>query len=144
MPSNRPAQALITALYEYLLITVPVGLYLTLEASHRHQWSWLWRAPEWAVATTFLLFQGLSLYVRHLRSSGATLSSTTVGLLALVSLIIMVLTLVNAYPALAEENNDVSSIAFRLGLFGIVSFGFLALVAGAKLYQLNRGGAENE
>jgi hypothetical protein len=140
MSSKNPGQALLTAFYEYLLITLPVGLFVTLDAYHTNEPDFLWHSPEWAIATIFLLFQGLSLYVRLLSNSGAKVSGTSVGLLALVSLLITALTLINAYRALGENGNTSSSIAFRLTLFGLVSAAFLMLVAGAKLYHIRRGG----
>jgi hypothetical protein len=140
MSSKSPGQALLTAFYEYLLITLPVGLFVTLDASHKQEPHFLWHSPEWAIATIFLLFQGLSLYVRLLSNSGAKVSPTSIGLLALVSLPITALTVINAYRALDEHGNTPGSIAIRLTLFGLVSAAFLLLVGGAKFYHLRKGG----
>jgi hypothetical protein len=138
MPQNKAGQAILTAFYEYLLITVPVGLYIGLEAFHHHSWSLVIRSPEWSMATIFLLFQGLSLYVRHLTGAGARVSGVSIGLLALISLLITAFTLVNAYTSLDPEHNTNSAIGFRLGLFVITSLGFLIMVSGAGLYHLER------
>ena len=138
MPRNKAGQAILTAFYEYLLITVPVGLYIGLEATHLHRWDFLFRSPEWAVATIFLLFQGLSLYVRHLAGTGAKVSAASVGLFALISLLMTAFTLINAYTSLDPEENTRAAIIFRLGLFVLTSAGFMVMVAGAKLYHLRR------
>lgn len=138
MPQNKAGQAILTAFYEYLLITVPVGLYIGLEAIHKHHWSLLVLSPEWAVATIFLLFQGVSLYMRHLSGAGARISPVSIGLLALISLTIIAFTVINAYTSLDPEHNTRSAIVFRLGLFVITSLGFLVMVAGAKFYHLNQ------
>jgi hypothetical protein len=138
MPQNKAGQAILTAFYEYLLITVPVGLYIGLEARHQQHWELMLHSPEWAVATVFLLFQGLSLYVRHLAGTGARVSPVSIGLLALMSLLITAFTLINAYTSLDAANNTQGSIVFRLGLFLLTSIGFMLMVAGAKVYHLRR------
>lgn len=138
MPQNKTGLAILTAFYEYLLITIPVGLYIGLEAIHEHHWILLVHSPEWAVATIFLLFQGVSLYIRHLSSAGARISPVSIGLLALISLTIIAFTVINAYTSLDPQQNTKPAIIFRLGLFVITSLGFLLMVAGAKLYHLTQ------
>ena len=138
MPQSKAGQALLTAFYEYLLITVPVGLYIGLEATHNHHWGLLVHSPEWSMATIFLLFQGLSLYLRHLTGAGGKVSAVSVGLMALTSLLITAFTLVNAYTSLEADKNTRGAIVFRLGLFLLTSVGFMVMVAGAKLYHLKR------
>lgn len=138
MPRNKTGLAILTACYEYLLITIPVGLYIGLEAIHEHHWILLVHSPEWAVATIFLLFQGVSLYIRHLSSAGARISPVSIGLLALISLTIIAFTVINAYTSLDPQQNTKPAIIFRLGLFVITSLGFLLMVAGAKLYHLTQ------
>ena len=138
MPRNKTGLAILTACYEYLLITIPVGLYIGLEAIHEHHWISLVQSPEWAVATIFLLFQGVSLYIRHLSSAGARISPVSIGLLALISLTIIAFTVINAYTSLDPQQNTKPAIIFRLGLFVITSLGFLLMVAGAKLYHLTQ------
>lgn len=138
MPRNKTGLAILTAFYEYLLITIPVGLYIGLEAIHEQHWILLVHSPEWAVATIFLLFQGVSLYIRHLSSAGARISPVSIGLLALISLTIIAFTVINAYTSLDPQQNTKPAIIFRLGLFVITSLGFLLMVAGAKLYHLTQ------
>ena len=138
MPQNKTGLAILTAFYEYLLITIPVGLYIGLEAIHEHHWISMVHSPEWAVATIFLLFQGVSLYIRHLSSAGARIAPVSIGLLALISLTIIAFTVINAYTSLDPQQNTSSAIIFRLGLFVITSLGFLLMVAGAKLYHLKQ------
>ncbi|HEY6807109.1 MAG TPA: hypothetical protein VI306_26260 [Pyrinomonadaceae bacterium] len=138
MPQSKASKALLTAFNEYFLITLPVGLYVALEATHHHRWELLVLSPEWSMATIFLLFQGLSLYTRHLNGAGAKVSAGAVSLMALTSLLIAALTLINAYSSLTAEENTKGAILFRLGLFGLTTVGFLVLVAGATLYRLKR------
>ena len=138
MPQNKAGLAIRTAFYEYLLITIPVGLYIGLEAKHEHNWALLVHSPEWAVATIFLLFQGVYLYVRHMTGAGAKISPVSMGLLALVGLTLIAFTVINAYTSLDPVENTTGAIIFRLGLFITTSGGFIVMVAGANLYHLKK------
>jgi hypothetical protein len=62
MISPVARSALLMALYEYLLIIAPVGIYVFLEGLHRDDPAFYWVSPEWAIATIFLSFQAISLY----------------------------------------------------------------------------------
>lgn len=135
---NSTIKALIVTVYEYLSVAVPVGLYIALEATHEKQWHLLWDTPKWSMATIFLLFQGLSLYVRFLNASGGRLSATTIGLFGLVALLLIVIAVVNAWNALDPKENSAMSITIRLGLLAVVSVGFCVVVWAATLYQIRR------
>src|SRR5215510_6978040 len=54
--SKEAAQACLSACYEYLLITLPVALYVVLEAIHKGDATFCLWSPEWAIATIFLAF----------------------------------------------------------------------------------------
>lgn len=138
MPFTKTNQAVLSACYEYLLVTVPVGLYIALEAKHEREVSLFVTSPEWAMATIFLLFQGISLYFRHLTSTGARVSAINLSLLSLISLVVMTVTVVNAYTSLSEAENSGGSIGVRVLMFVVVSAAFLILVSGANLYSLRR------
>jgi hypothetical protein len=138
MSIKKTNQAVLTACYEYLLVTVPVGLYVALEAKHAGNVSLFVTSPEWAVATIFLLFQGISLYFRHLNSTGARVSAINLSLLCLISLVIMTITVVNAYTSLDEPENTGGAIGIRSLMFVSVSAAFLIMVSGSKLYLLRR------
>lgn len=133
---NKPSFSVIA--YEYLLVTVPVGIYVALEATRKNELAILWRSPEWAIATIFLLFQGLSLYIRHLSSTGAKLSAATIGLLALIGVVITTTTLINAYRTLDAQENTKLAIFVRLALFVFASVAFWVFVAAAQLYFIKK------
>jgi hypothetical protein len=130
--------ALLSAAYEYLLIVVPVGLYVALEATRKDRLAIFWTSPEWAIATVFLLFQGLTLYIRHLSRTGVRLSATKIGLLGLFSLIGTTTTLINAYRSLDEHDNTAVAIFIRLIFFVVVSCAFFLFVAAAHLYSMRK------
>ena len=133
--SREAAQACLSACYEYLLITLPVALYVVLEAIHKADATFCLWSPEWAIATIFLAFQGHALYRRHLARTGRKLSDPMLGLFGMATLVVTVLAAINAYASLHE--NTIPAAAFRLLLFGLASATFVSMVSGAKLAHLN-------
>lgn len=58
------------ALYEFIIITMPAGIYVFLEAFHKNDWTYLYSTPEWAIATIFLSFISLSRYLMTIGKTG--------------------------------------------------------------------------
>lgn len=133
--STFARRALLSTVYEYFLVTLPVAIFVTLEALHKEDRSFCWSSPEWAIATIFLLFQGLSLYIRELTRTGRKISEGYIGILGLVVLVGAVITSINAYQSLHENTNW--GVSFRLAFFGLASIAFILMVGGAKLAYLN-------
>lgn len=132
--SAQGKQALRSAFYEYFLITLPIGIYVSLEALHKHDLKFCWNSPEWAIATIFLSFQSISLYKLNLKKTGRILSEASFGLFSLIFLAVVVAASINAYLSL--NDNSVLSIIFRLVLFCAISVTFVLMVGGAKLTLL--------
>lgn len=129
--SRNALHALQAALFEYLMIVLPVGMYVGMEAYHHHHWMLMLESPEWAIATIFLSFHGAVLYVKHLKSSGRELSETTLLLIGLAVVVVIFAAVINAYADLEAVTRD--SLRFRIGLFTLASLAFLLMVGGAKL-----------
>lgn len=132
--SHEAKRALLASFYEYFLITLPVGLYVGLEALHRGDLHFGWRSPEWAIATVFLAFQSLSLYRQGLKRTGRSISEPSFGLFALGALIVIVSASINAFKAL--EDNSTASVIVRAALFLFTSIAFVLMVSGSKLASL--------
>lgn len=126
-PSARVA--LVEAMLEYLILVLPVAFYVGLESYHRHDLSYFQCSPEWAIATVFLQFQGLYLFITQSKSR-ATLSEARVGLLALLALTVVVASAMNALDSMHAESDG--KIVFRILLFTLTSCLFLTLVASSK------------
>jgi hypothetical protein len=129
-------KSLIAAISEYLLITAPILIYVSLEAWNSSQLEDFAASPEWSMATVFLAFQGSSLYRKHLALTGRQLSEPWLDLLRLSATIITFAASINIYISL--RCNSMSAIIFRLVLFGVSSVFFLVFVAGGKLASLRR------
>lgn len=110
-----------------------MGVYVALEAFHKQDMFFFINSPEWAIATIFLSFQGVSLYRQGLKKLGSSLSDVSFEILTLFYVVITIVATVNAYKALSE-NTDLS-VFVRLVLFFIASICFLLLVSSAKLAQ---------
>ena len=122
-------KALLEAIYEYLLVTTPVGLYVLLEAMHRECLAYFFFSPEWSIATIFLAFQGISLYMRGINGLKAKFSPASMGLLALFTVLVIVFSSINAFQSLSHDTGLLMKA--RVSLFICMSTLFLLLVSGA-------------
>lgn len=122
-------RAIFEALYEYVLITLPVGIYIALEAAHEQDPHLLYTTPKWAIATIFLVFQGGALHRYHIAAAGRVFSRAVIGLFSLAGLVVIITAAVNAYSDL--DGWTVLSVTVRLALLLITSLTFILIVAGA-------------
>ena len=146
MPSDSSPKLRLTVLltiYEYFLITLPVASYVGVEAFARRSGVFFLASPEWAIATIFLLFQGLSLYLRGLDRTGRGLWHLSLGMLGMVVLLLVAIAAINAYYSLDAlhhtQIDSTPSIVLRIALFAVASLTFLLLVASGKFAALNAG-----
>jgi hypothetical protein len=139
MPLSKLTRALLLTLYEYLMITFPVGLYIFLEAAHEKKWSILWISPKWSVATIFLLFQGITLYVRFLNNTGGKVSPAAIGIGGFIALALIIVSTINTWMAFDSDGNSKKSIAVRLGILFLSSILFGVFVWGARQYLMKGG-----
>jgi hypothetical protein len=121
------------ALYEYLIITMPVGIYVSLEALHKNNWGFFFNSPEWSIATIFLSFISVSRYRKAIEKGGFKLSDPVFGIIGIIGLSIVVCSTLNAYVSIKEESS--SAVIFRGILFVVASSKFFILLIGTKLLQ---------
>jgi hypothetical protein len=136
--SLQTRQASLTALYEYMLVTLPVGMYVLMEAVHKHDLLYLARSPEWSIATIFLSFQGASLYQKELKKMGRGISETVSGLFGLAALCVTVTASIVAF--LSMHADSAMLLFVRLFLFVLSSLAFILMVGGATLIRLREAG----
>jgi protein-S-isoprenylcysteine O-methyltransferase Ste14 len=116
------------SLYEYLLITLPVGIYVWLEAEHKHDYTYLVKTPEWAIATIFLLFVGLNKYQHVIKKSGRQFFEPIINIIAIAALVLIILAILNARSSLDIETDG--KIIARIIYFIIASlFFFMCMIA---------------
>jgi hypothetical protein len=138
MPGNHCVRrAFLVAIYEYCLVVFPVAIYSGLEAFHDTD-TYFVRTPEWAVATIFLLFQGLSLYGKFLRRTGRRVSENFFGLAAILSLVLVIIAVLNASESLGRKNDSETLVVWRILLFAAASATFITLVAAGKFTEIKR------
>jgi hypothetical protein len=123
-------KALLEAVYEYLLVTMPVGLYVLLEAVHKNWYGYFFLSPEWSIATIFLAFQGVSLYIRGAKNLAAKISPAAMGIIALAAVLIIIFASINAYQSLAHQTAML--VTARMILFAATSIVFVLLVGGGR------------
>jgi hypothetical protein len=67
--SSRATRAKVKLLVEYVTVTLPVAVYISLEEFQQNQWAHFVHSPEWSIATIFLSIQAIRLFRDSLTSS---------------------------------------------------------------------------
>lgn len=93
MPSAK-RRTLMRLVIEYLLITLPIVIYVSLEAVHRQDAGPLLHSPEWSIATIFLTFQTLRLFIEGMHKSRSELMAV---LLLIVFVVLIAAATVNIH-----------------------------------------------
>ena len=125
-----------TALYEYVLVTLPVGIYVMLESLHKKEWIVLLTTPEWSIATIFLSFISINRYRSSLERSGRKIFEPLFGLISVLALILIVGATLNAYVSMEQESGG--AIFLRIAFFLVASLKFIILVTGSKLLHTSK------
>jgi hypothetical protein len=124
-------KVILPTIYEYLLILLPVAIYVGIESMHRGFFHFI-RSPEWAIASIFLSFQGTALYFRHLNFSDRKPNFDFLGVLLLGVIAITITSTLNAYASLDDLHNTDGKVVLRLGLLLLSSVAFFILVFASK------------
>ena len=136
-------RALVYTAYEYVLIVLPVAMYIFLaavgQAKPHHGFG---DSPEWNIATIFLVAQAQSLYRLHIEASGKRLSHPALGLIALLSLLLIVFAATNIQLTL--RHGSLMALVCMWTLLGVSSAIFIGFVTGARLLSLRRRAASDE
>lgn len=141
MTTRTTLRAFNFALSEYLLIALPVFLFVSLEAAHHHRMSWLWMSPEWSIATIFIVFRQLFLHYLLLHRSGRALNEPVLVLYFLGALLAITGALFNTWYSLGT--NGPWAVAIRLILLVASSMMFLIFVGGAYFHYSTEKGRTN-
>lgn len=130
--SARVRRTVLRLSVEYFVVTAPIVIYVGIEAFRDSAISFLVTSPEWAIATIFLTFQTVRMYLDEMHErSGRAFTYLLVLLLAAIALA----SGINIYVALGDvHNQSMMTIATRWILFGVASVLFI-YVAGAAIYS---------
>lgn len=123
----------LNSFYEYLIITIPVGIYVSLEALHKNDWNYLYKSPEWSIATIFLAFISLIRYRNAAEKSGKKILEPIFGIISIFSLLQIVFSAINA--SMSFDNETSRPTIFRIILFTISSSQFFLLMTGSNLLR---------
>jgi hypothetical protein len=132
MARSRIGTASLYAAYEYLLVVVPVGLYVFVHGLHEKSLTVACaNSPEWNIASIFLLMHGQFLYHVYLESTGRRIARAAMGIIALFSILGVVLAASNIQLALQEPSRRIALSMWLL--FALSSLVFVALVVSGRL-----------
>ncbi|WP_299336334.1 hypothetical protein [uncultured Psychroserpens sp.] len=129
---------ILPVIYEYLLIILPVSIYISLEAMHKHDWTYFFKSPEWGIAIIFLSFQGVALYLKSLSSTNKKINHNFIGLLFLIVVVVTIAAILNSFISLDYKENNFMKISIRITLLFISSASFFILVLSGKKNELNK------
>jgi len=126
-----------SAVYEYLIVIMPVGIYVFLEASDDKGWNYLYCSPEWAIATIFLSFISLSQYIASIGKSGKQVIEPIIGIISIIILLIIVASTLNAKISIDVGSGKDSDAAIycRIILFTMATIIFFIFMTGTKLIK---------
>lgn len=138
--SKEFSEGLLHALYEYLLIITPVGIYVGLEALHKGSFCYFFISPEWSIATIFLSAVGILSFHNEIESAGRRVKPSYLGILIISNVLIIVISVLNAHWSMQHLSDEKiqknPSTLLRQILFILTTLLFFIAVAGAKRYKL--------
>lgn len=137
-PKATIGTAIASTVYEYLLIIVPVALYIILHSWSTPQPVWhFFHSPEWNMATILLAFQGQSMY-RSLREKHTNRPRAYVaGLITLYVLVTVVLAVSAIWVVLTGTSRGGSALTWML--FFLSSLSFLFFISAATFVAPTTG-----
>ena len=120
-------RAFLFAFFEYLIILAPIAIYVFLESVHKHDWTFFFLSPEWAIGTIFLSFISINKYVQSCYSTSKQSIQDALNIYSLLNIMIIVLATLNAVWSIEEESSVLCWCRGALFLFATVIF-FLFMV----------------
>ena len=121
---------------EYLQLTCPILLYVSIEAIQHNDLSYLGTSPEWSIATIFILLQTYRIYSEEMKSVIGQLFGQT---LVMILVICAVAASINIFVGISYAHSPTAAILiFKWGILLASTLIFL-YVAGAALYVAEGG-----
>jgi hypothetical protein len=129
--SSRATRAKVKLLVEYVTVTLPVAIYISMEAFHLKEWAHFVHSPEWSIATIFLAIQAIRLFLDSVTNRAGR---NLVHLLVLLLCLIILCASINIYVGLQQTwGQSELTIVVRWSFFLLSSILFV-YIAGAALY----------
>jgi hypothetical protein len=116
---------------EYLLITLPIVIYTSLEALHEGSVAPLLHSPEWSIATIFLAFQTVRLFVENMdRTSGRLMAIV----LVIVLMLLITAASINTYMGLETKTHQSPLLVLTRWALLLAASLFFVYFAGAAIW----------
>ncbi len=128
---------LIPAIFEFLLIILPIFIYVTIEAMHKQNWWYLLTSPEWAIASIFLSFQAAAIFLKGQTNTGLRINGDFLGLLFLAVITISIMATLNAYSSLHNASENYTGVIIRLAFLIVSVISFFIFVLSSKVGVTN-------
>jgi len=130
--TSPATRAKIKLLVEYVTVTLPVAVYICMEAFQRQEWLHLIHSPEWSIATIFLAIQAIRLFLDSVQNKAG---QYIVHLLILSLGLFILCAGINTYIGLEQDDDQSTLIIGGRWLLFLLSSLLFIYVAGAALYK---------
>jgi hypothetical protein len=115
---------------EYCKLTLPILLYVALEAFHHKGGTFVFTSPEWGIATVFLAIHGPGLCEDELVHNGRGISALRMRFFRSTALLLAFVALLNSFLSFCCETNG--KVFLRLALLLFASIVFILVVGAAR------------
>lgn len=119
---------------EYSKLTLPVLLYVLLEALHHRGITFVITSPEWGIATAFLAIHGPELCEEDVAGGARGVSALRMRFFRSLGLMLALIALLNSFVSL--EHETALKVLVRLTLFCFASIAFVLVVGAARHRRL--------
>lgn len=133
---TRVHETVLALAVEYLLLTLPVLIYVAMEAVHHQTFWYLLVSPEWSIATIFILVQTYRLFIEEM--SGSPKGRRMGDFLMLTLVLFAIAASINAFMAIGHAEPSISVLTIKWLLFAVATLIFI-YVAGAAIYSSKEG-----
>lgn len=126
-------KSILFSFFEYLVVLVPIAIYVFLEAVHKHDLYFFFQSPEWAIGIIFLSFISINKYVQTCYKSYKSALQESLNIYSIFNIIIIVFATLNAVWSIEKDTNILQTC--RLILFIFASLIFFIFMTNSKLIR---------
>ena len=116
---------------EYFLLVLPILIYVSLESLHHRDAWYLFRSPEWSIATIFIVIQTIRI---HLESIGDNWNRSFTILMIILLGVIALAAGINIYIGLGDVNTPSTGTMITKWVLYLISSLLFVYVAGAGVF----------
>lgn len=126
-------KALLFAFFEYIIVLLPIAIYVYLESVHKQDPRFFFKSPEWAIGIIFLSFISVNKYVQTCYKNSQKALQESLNIYSLLNIIIIVFATLNTVWSI--EGGTKTLLICRVFLFVFASLIFFVFMVNSKLIK---------